>query len=307
VQGVYVFRLTVTDNDGANSSDNVTVTVNQPPVANAGIDIVMTLPTNSTTLTGSASTDPDGSINTYAWTRISGPTSFTLANANGVNTSVSNLVQGQYIFRLSITDNRGATDFDEIRITVNPAPPPAPNQSPTARIANDVVLQMPINYTDLNGSGSSDPDGNIVFRQWTQLSGPADAVLGNSSSAIATVSNLVVGEYTFQLTVRDDDGASSIATVRVIVKNKNNEEIYCSLYPNPASANINMRYIDTRMGTFVLSIFDANNRFIWRETVTKDVITFQKQVDINTLKAGVYFLQIIGPDNEKVVRKFVKH
>ncbi|HYC29653.1 MAG TPA: PKD domain-containing protein, partial [Chitinophagaceae bacterium] len=307
VQGVYVFRLTVTDNDGASSSDNVTVTVNQPPVANAGIDIVMTLPTNATTLNGSGSTDPDGSLNNYSWTRVSGPNTFTLANANGVNTSITNLVQGTYVFRLTVTDNRGATAFDEVRITVNPVPPPAPNQSPTARIANDVVLQMPVNYTELNGSGSSDPDGNIVFRNWRQVSGPTDAALTNAGNDIATVSNLVVGEYIFELTVRDDDGATSTATVKVIVKNKNNEAIYCGLYPNPASAMINMRYIDDRMGTFVLSIFDANNRFIWRESVSKDVITFQKQIDISNLKAGVYFLQINGPDNEKVIRKFVKY
>lgn len=306
VAGVYVFRLTVTDNDGASSSDNVTVTVNQPPVANAGIDIVMTLPTSSTTLNGSGSTDPDGAINTYAWTRISGPTSFTLANANGVNTSVSNLVQGQYVFRLTITDNRGASHYDEVRITVNPAPPPAPNQAPEARIANDVVLHMPVNYTELNGSESSDSDGNIVFREWNQVSGPTDAVLTNPSGAVLTVSNLVVGEYEFELTVRDNDGASSSARVKVTVKNKNNEEIYCSLYPNPAAVQINMRYIDTRMGTFALSIFDANNRFIQRKSVTKDVITFTHQIDISRLNAGVYFLQIICPDGEKVVRKFVK-
>src|SRR5204863_5455088 len=85
VQGVYVFRLTVTDNNGATATDNVTVTVNaannQAPTANAGADITITLPTNTATLYGSGS-DPDGTIATYAWARVSGPATFTLANTS---------------------------------------------------------------------------------------------------------------------------------------------------------------------------------------------------------------------------------
>lgn len=307
VQGTYVFRLTVTDDDGATDTDNITIIVNTPPVANAGIDIVMTLPTNSTTLNGSNSTDPDGSIVTYTWTRVGGPAQFTLANANGVNTSISNLVQGLYTFRLTITDNNGAATYDQVRITVNAAPPPAPNQAPTARAGNDIVIHMPTNSVELNGSSSSDPDGNIVFREWRQTSGPADATISNAQAALTNVADLVVGVYEFELTVRDDDGATSTATVTVTVKNKNNEELFLTLYPNPASSTIRLKYVEAGMGTYSLTVYDVNNRTLLRETITKDVITYEKEFDISMLKAGVYFLQIIGEDNKRVVRKFVKY
>ena len=124
MQGTYVFRLTVTDNSGATATDLVTVIVspsnNQGPTANAGADITITLPVNTTTLYGSGN-DPDGTIVSYAWTRVSGPTGYTLANTSSATTGLYNLVQGTYVFRLTITDNRGATATDNVTVTVNAA------------------------------------------------------------------------------------------------------------------------------------------------------------------------------------------
>ncbi len=120
--GAYVFRLTVTDNLGTTGTDNVTVTVNasnQAPVANAGADKVLTLPTNSTTITGTG-TDSDGTIASYAWTKVSGGAA-TLTNAATATLSVSGLAAGAYVFRLTVTDNLGATGTDDVNVTVNAA------------------------------------------------------------------------------------------------------------------------------------------------------------------------------------------
>src|SRR5439155_23536998 len=110
--------------NGTTGTDDVTVTVNpapnQAPTANAGSNITLTLPTNSTTLTGSG-TDADGTIASYAWSKINGPATFTIANANAATTGLSNLVQGVYTFRLTVTDNSGATATDDVTVTVNAA------------------------------------------------------------------------------------------------------------------------------------------------------------------------------------------
>jgi PKD repeat protein len=66
--GTYTARITVVDNRGGSASDTATVTVtNRPPTANAGPDAGAP-PNVSVGLNGSQSTDPDGSIVTYAWT-----------------------------------------------------------------------------------------------------------------------------------------------------------------------------------------------------------------------------------------------
>ena len=100
---------------------NVTVNAapNQPPVANAGPDITITLPTNTATLSGSG-TDPDGTITAYAWVKIAGPAAGTLVNANTATATASGLVAGVYSFQLTVTDNLGATGKDTMNVTVNP-------------------------------------------------------------------------------------------------------------------------------------------------------------------------------------------
>ncbi len=94
---------------------------NKPPVANAGSDQTITLPINAVTLDGSKSTDPDNNITGYVWRNISGPSGFTIANANAVQTQLNNLVQGVYIIELKVTDAGGLSSKDTVQVTVNAA------------------------------------------------------------------------------------------------------------------------------------------------------------------------------------------
>jgi len=125
IAGTYVFALKLTSLLGAISISQVTVTVNAPinvaPVANAGADQVITLPTNSVTLAGSG-TDQDGTIAKYAWAYVSGPTTYSFSNAAIANPVCSNLVAGTYVLRLTVTDNVGATATDDVSVVVNAAP-----------------------------------------------------------------------------------------------------------------------------------------------------------------------------------------
>src|SRR4026207_2158487 len=67
---------------------------NKPPTAVAGPDQVITLPTDSVSLDGNASSDPDGTISEWLWTKISGPASFNFSNASIAKTVVKNLSAG---------------------------------------------------------------------------------------------------------------------------------------------------------------------------------------------------------------------
>jgi poly(3-hydroxybutyrate) depolymerase len=217
VAGVYVFELTVTDNKGATAKDAVTITVNSaanvPPTANAGGAKTVVLPANSVSLNGSSSSDPDGSIVAYQWQQLSGPSTANLSNATMAVATAGSLIAGQYVFELTVTDNNGAVGKATATITVNAAE----NVPPVANAGGNKTVTLPANTVSLDGSASSDPDGSIASYLWKQLSGPSTATISNPSSVTTTVGNLVAGQYSFELTVRDNQNAESKASISVTV------------------------------------------------------------------------------------------
>ena len=206
------------------------VIVNQPPVVNAGTDKTLILPINSVPLSGSA-TDFDGTIASVEWTQISGPAQAAFTPINAVSTTVSNLVQGTYIFRLIATDNLGLTAFDEATVVVNPQPV---NQNPIANAGPDVTITLPINSVTLNGS-ATDSDGSIVGYTWKNNGG---VTVGTTASI--TISNLTEGIYTYTLTVTDNQGATGSDSVQVTVKaaptNQNSTKVIVYEYANNTAA-----------------------------------------------------------------------
>jgi len=215
-EGVYVFQLKVTDNNGATSTASVSITVNaapKPPVAAAGNDQTIQLPVNSVSLDGSKSTAPSGSISTYLWTKVSGPSGETITNKNNAATTVTGLTEGTYEFKLTVTDNLSQSSSDIVIITVKPAPPP-----PVADAGSDATIQLPVNSFSLDGSKSTAPGGSITDYEWIKSSGPSGGTIADPHSSNTTASNMVVGVYVFQLKVTDNNGNTSFATVSVTVK-----------------------------------------------------------------------------------------
>ncbi|HMU62975.1 MAG TPA: PKD domain-containing protein, partial [Gemmatimonadales bacterium] len=297
VQGVYRFELVVTDNNGATGRDTMTVTVNaapppnQAPAANAGPDQTITLPVNTVTVNGSG-TDPDGTITAYLWTKISGPASYTIASPASATTVINNLIQGTYQFELRVTDNNGAFGRDTMIVTVNAAPPPPPNQAPTANAGPDTTITLPVNTVIIAGSGS-DPDGTIVSYQWNKISGPAAYTIVFPNQAQTAFADLVDGVYLFELVVTDNNGATARDTMQVTVLQNPARISTARIYPNPATSVINIQ-IDaiTYSNKTLIRIFNVAGIPVYQTEVMRTQQNTTVTIDVSKFPAGSYFVNI---------------
>jgi poly(3-hydroxybutyrate) depolymerase/uncharacterized protein (DUF2141 family) len=309
VQGVYRFRLVVTDNNGATDDDTVMITVsaappppNVAPIAKAGNDATVAQSSTPVSLDGSASYDPDGSIVAYAWSRISGPTGITIVNATTVKADVVGMSPGEYVFELTVTDNNGATATDQVKITVTQRL----NQPPVAKAGRDTLIAIPATSAWLSAQGSRDPDGSVVAYQWKQVAGPAAARIQYVGAPVSMVSNLVVGDYQFELTVTDDKGATGTDTVIVSVVNNFRYEESLLIYPNPVAAKARIRCVSDSTGELVLRVVDLKGRFVKSFRTFKGQSWFEQDIMLTDLRPGIYYVEAIIGDKKRMIKKFIK-
>jgi ribosomal protein L14 len=308
-QGIYKFQLTVTDNLGAIGRDTLQVTVNaapQAPKANAGADKKVTLPTNSVTLSGSG-TDPDGTITSYQWKKVSGPSQYNVTSSTSAQTSVNNLAQGTYKFELKVTDNSGRTATDTVQVEVSSASAAvAPNKAPVANAGLDLNITLPTNSVIFSGSGS-DPDGTIAAYKWTKISGPSQFSIVSSTKAQTTVNNLSQGIYQFELTVTDNAGATATDVVQVTV----NAAASPTNQSPKANAGSNLTItLPTNSVTLSGSGTDADGTiasYKWAKTSGPSTYTIVSsttaQTQVDNLVQGTYQFELTVTDNSGATAK----
>jgi alpha-tubulin suppressor-like RCC1 family protein len=295
IPGDYTFQLSVTDNNGISAASTVNVTVyaappNQPPIANAGIDKTIILPTSSLPLNGNGSYDPDGSIASYSWMQLSGPSSATINNPNTASPGLYGLQEGQYIFQLTVTDNKGASAQAQVNITVlAPAPPPVANAG------QDTTIALPASVAMLNGSGSTDPSGGNMSYQWVQVSGPVNASISTPNAAVSSAANLQAGDYVFRLIVANSQGDTSSALVKVVVVDNlrvsSSDELF--LYPNPAQGIVRLRITGSAAaGQAIVNIYDMNGRLVERSSIVMQQGISETPIDVSSLLKGMYLVQV---------------
>lgn len=210
VAGTYVLRLTVTNGAGSDSATVTISTGNSPPVANAGPN--QTVAAGATvTLNGTGSSDVDGDPLTYAWTLITRPVGSTavLTNATSVSPAFVADKPGSYTAQLVVRDGKVNSPPDTVVITTQNTPPVA-NAGPGQTVTIGALVQ-------LNGSASTDVDGDTLTYQWSLITLPAGstAVISNAALVNPTFRADRAGAYVAQLVVSDGKGNSPPATVTV--------------------------------------------------------------------------------------------
>ena len=209
VAGAYVLQL-IADDGELTSSDQVNITVaagNQPPVADAGVDLTVTLPDNAV-LHGSATDDglpkPPGKLSTV-WTKASGPGQVVFGNPSALVTSASFSQAGTYLLRLTANDG-SLTNSSELTVTVNPL-----NQAPVVVAGPAQTISLPANAA-LSGMATDDgwpkPPGTLTTT-WRKLSGPGTVSFANANAWTTSAAFSEPGTYVLRLTASDGSLSSS--------------------------------------------------------------------------------------------------
>lgn len=215
------FRLTVDDGTHASAPDTVDITVtnvNQVPMAEAGGDQTVQ-EGSAVALQGGDSFDGDGDPLTFEWTQTSGP-AVTLTDANTASAAFTAPAVGSggqtLTFTLTVSDGTEQST-DEVQVFVSNV-----NQEPVAKAGSDLTADEGTQVT-LQGTASTDPDGDPLTYSWTQAGGTA-VTLSDPSAATPSFIAPAVGPdgetLVFQLVVGDGE-ASSADTVTVTVRNLN--------------------------------------------------------------------------------------
>ncbi|XP_011314056.1 dyslexia-associated protein KIAA0319 isoform X2 [Fopius arisanus] len=222
IAGNYTFKLTVEDSDNISNSTFANITVlkvtDYPPSANAGQDIIIYLPQNTLTLNGNLSTDDRG-IASWQWTKSPSDQNkaVDMQNTRTPYLQLSNLEEGMYTFVLKVTDDSEQSSTAEVHVFVKPPT----NKPPTADAGGDITIALPDTRAILNGSKSMD-DIKIVSYHWQLVNGPSRVQFSAANESITNVTKLTKGDYTFKLTVIDDNGNKDSDIVNVkVTQNKN--------------------------------------------------------------------------------------
>lgn len=227
VDGDYTATLVVNDGMDDSAADSVvitaaTVVVNTPPVANAGPDQTVTVG-DTVMLDGSGSNDADGDPLTFSWSLTTVPAGSAAALSNPAAASPNFVadVEGDYVAQLIVNDGTEDSSANTVMITaqivvVNTAP--VANAGPDQNVGvGDVVV--------LDGSGSTDAEGDFLIFSWSLTSVPAGSgtTLSDTSAVNPVFTADVAGDYVAQLVVNDGEFDSApesvMVTAQIVVVN----------------------------------------------------------------------------------------
>ena len=224
------FQLTVTDNDGAQSTDTISITIldNAAPTAQASA-AAQAYEGTTVQLDGSASADSDGSIASYSWQQIdSSGYSVTLSNtaiAQPTFTAPAVAADTNLIFQLTVTDNDGAQGSATVTITILYNNPPTANAGANQSVNEAATVQL-----DASASSDLEDEDSSLAYSWLQVDSSGYTITlsdANSATPSFTAPNPAANtDLIFQLTVTDSLGKSSDANATITV-----------IYNNPPAAN----------------------------------------------------------------------
>lgn len=293
----YTFTLMISDGT-LTSTAQVTVTVkqvNKAPTANAGV--TQTVNENVTvTLVGTASTDGDGDVLTYEWTAPNGITLSGTTTATPTFVAPEVKTDTTYPFTLTVSDGQ-ASSTAQVTIVVKQV-----NKAPVANAGVAQTVKEGAIVT-LNGTASTDPDGDVLLYKWTAPAGITLSATTTANPTFVAPATTTSATYTFGLIVNDgkEDSQQSSVTITVthiITSNVQLSELSLKVYPNPFSGSVTIDLGKTLDFSSQLSIYSASGSLLLQQKLN-DTST---SIDLSSLVPGSYLVKVLNNNEIKTIK-----
>lgn len=205
VEDELVFEFTATDEATGNmATDTVTISVRQPPTADAGPD--QTVLTEAEVTLAGVGTDPDNLDLAFAWTQLSGETVTLGGEDTATATFTAPATAAELEFRLTVTNTDGVAVSDTVNVSVQPL---------VASAGEDQAVLTGAEVT-LQGT-ADDAQGLPLTYSWTQLSGDTVTLDGADTATATFTAPATPATLEFKLTVTNDQADQAEDTVVIIV------------------------------------------------------------------------------------------
>lgn len=199
--GTYGVTLTLVDTHGNLSTTTRQVVVDEPPTAAFTVTTQTPGSGQPTTFDGSASSDPDGSIDTYTWNFGDGTTTTPSTSATASHTYQ---VPGTYTVTLQVKD--GGLQIATTSHTVIVA-------GPTPAFSSTPVMEGGVTTLDGSASTDSQPGATIASYTWNFGDGTTETY----TTPLTTYQYAHYGTYWITLTLTDSNGFTSSVSQQIQV------------------------------------------------------------------------------------------
>ncbi len=284
--GVTTVAYTVKDAAGNTSNCSFTVTIND-----GQLPVVSAQPVNRTVCAGTNATFSVTATNvvTYQWQQWNGTAWVNIAGANSSSYTVSSTTTAMNTntFRVILNGLCTVVNSNAATLFVNPLPAITLDAATTASI-------WP-NQTSTITATATPAGGTFV---WTWNGSP---VSGVSGAVLGPISIDRIGDY--KVTYTDLNGCVNTSAVISITPAPSDNNLW--VYPNPTTAQFNVRYYNQNGEKSTLRIYNAAGQVVFEQALSLGIAYSNTPVNLYHVAAGIYVVKVVDSEGRALAARSI--
>jgi hypothetical protein len=264
------------------------------PICNAGLDRYVFFPADTVSLAGAGT---GSTITAYLWTKIAGPTQFTINHPTSPAAKITNLVIGTYKFELMVTDNLGNIARDTLSVVVSSVLPVKLLKFTGNRNKNKIDLNWAVE-SEINSS-------NYVVERcadaktFTVIGQVASANMLSQHSYNFTDNSPLKGTNYYRLKMIDND--NSIKYSNVVKVSMDNNQAFTVDNASVTGSGIKLTVSAAKNQLINIVAVDAAGRVVMKKQVQLQVGVNTISSDVPAVSKGIFYINLFT-DESNVVR-----